>query len=226
MATMLQGLLGPLALLFLLGPILARPTQAQQEQQQTLRFNEATHALGWLRGRFRTPVTCMREDGTRVELEEAVVIRDGPRKSGRKILKVTFFGIDVPDATKCFNLMERRLPDRRGVLYVTYRSHRRPDMGINDFRRALRSGDLRYPVVSGQLGIRPIGSEDRKVIHFDEEYTLHVRPVGRHSDGEKLLALFMNERLGSKDPRRRLWFELEGPEGVAFAGAFIEAEGR
>ena len=197
---------------------------AQQEPSRAPSFDETTYALAWLQGRFRAPVTCVRRDGSRLELEQAIGVRSAPMRSGMPVLRVTFFGIDVPDAEKCFNVAEPRVPDRRGVLYVTYRSNRRPDMGLTDFRRTVRKGTIVYHIVGGQLRIRDVGEEaEPRVVRFeDRDYPLRLRPVLPHSDGDRLLARYREEAPPDEDPSRQLWFEIEGPEDFAFLGAFIE----
>jgi hypothetical protein len=202
--------------------------QAQEQSSSPQRFDETAHALAWLEGRFRSPVTCLRSDGSRLELEQAIGVRAAPMRSGMPVLRVTFFGIDVPDAEKCFNVVEPRVPDRRGVLYVTYRSNRRPDMGLTDFRRTIRKGSLVYHIVAGQLRIRNVDEDgEPRVVRFeDRDYPLHIRPVLPHSDGDRLLAPYRGDRPPEEDPRRRLRFEIEGPESFTFVGAFIEEEPR
>jgi hypothetical protein len=197
---------------------------AQQRVAAQQRSDEKSYALNWLQGRFRAPVRCARADGSRLDLEEAISIRPGPDRSGMPTLRLTFFGIDVPDATKCFNVVESRVPDRRGLLYVTYRSHSRTDMGLTDFRRTLKKGEVVYYIVGGGLRIREVGTgaEPRKIRFEDRDYPLRVKPVQAHSDGDKLLAPYREEHAGEEDRRRRLRFEIEGPEEFTFSGAFIE----
>jgi hypothetical protein len=202
----------------------AAPLGAQELQSDTPQIDETTVALSWLRGRFLRPVTCVREDGTRVELEEAMVIRPGTARSGMPVLRVTFFGIDLADAEKCFNIVEPQIPDRRGVLYLTYRSRKRTDTGMADFKRTIKHGRLRYYVVDGEFRVRPVGQRDLEpeVIRFGKgDYPLLVRPVLRHSDGDKLLEQYRDEANGP-DSRRRLHFEIEGPDEFRFGAAFIE----
>jgi hypothetical protein len=113
------------------------------------------------------------------------------------------------------------------VLYVTYRSNRRSDMGQNDFRRAIRSGELRYYIVGGELRIGEVGGEARRVLRFDDrDYPLRVSPVRPQSDGDKLLSLYDEDDAQKQDQRRRLVFQIEGPEDFTFRGAFIEDERR
>jgi hypothetical protein len=217
------------AAIVLAGSLLAAaPLGAQEMQSDTPQIDETTVALSWLRGRFLRPVTCMREDGTRVDLEEAMVIRPSTARSGMPVLRVTFFGIDLASAEKCFNLVEREIPDRRGVLYLTYRSRRRTDTGMADFKRTIKGRELRYHVVDEEFRIRPVGQPDiePRVIRFGKgDYPLLVRPILPHSDGAKLLEQYRDDDNGP-DPRRRLRFELEGPDEFRFGAAFIEDDSR
>ncbi len=187
--------------------------------------DETTLALFWLRGRFRSPVTCMRADGTRVELEESIVVREGAKLSGMPTLRITFFGIDLPDATKCFNLIVSDLPDRRGSINVTYRSSKRKDRGMHDFKRAVKSKTLEYQIVGGTLRIREVGQDESQaqVVRFDDDYPLRVSSVIHRSDSAKLLAQYRGE---GPDLRRRLRFQLEGPMEFRLDQSFIEDERR
>jgi hypothetical protein len=200
---------------------------AQEPASPPPKADETTYALSWLQGRFLAPVTCIRRDGSRVELEESISIRPGPKRSGLSIIRITFFGIDVPDAEKCFSIVEPRVPDRRGVLYVTYRSNRRPDMGLADFRRAFKKEALRYHIVGGELRFRELGAEGAQVIRFGKgDHPLLVRRVQKQSDAHRLLADYEKEDAAEPDRRRRLVFHIEGPDGFTYEGAFIEAQSR
>ena len=194
-------------------------------QSETPMVDETTLALYWLRGRFRSPVTCIQADGTRVELEEAIVVRKGAKLSGMPTLRITFFGIDLPDATKCFNLIVPDLPDRRGSINVTYRSSKRKDRGMHDFQRAVKNKTLEYQIVAGTLRIREVGQHESQaqVVRFDDDYPLRVSTVIRRSDNAKLLAQYLGE---GPDPRRRLRFQLEGPMEFRLDQSFIEDERR
>jgi hypothetical protein len=196
-----------------------------QEEFQAPQVDESTLALYWLKGRFRAPVSCVREDGSTIELEEAIVVREGDKQSGMETLRITFFGIDVPDATKCFSLIEPDVPDRRGSVYVTYRSTRRKGVGVHDFKRAAKDRLLEYQIVAGTLRVRDIGQpdSDARIIRFEDDYPLRVSTVTPRSDGAKLLAAYGKE---GSDPRRRLRFQMEGPMEFRFDGSFIEDESR
>lgn len=207
-------------------PCLA-PAQEQGERPPDL--DETALALSWLQGRFKTPLTCVRRDGSRVDIEEALVIRAGTPRSGTRVVRITFFGIDLPDAVKCSNLLEARVPDRRGVLYATYRSNRRADMGAADFRRTLREGVVRYEIVGGELRVRALegNPEAPQTVRFQGgDHSLVVRPVLPQSDGAKLLERYRDEPSEGEHARRRVLLEIDGPESFRFSGTFIEDERR
>ncbi len=192
-------------------------------------IDATTLALRWILGRFQMPLTCLREDGSRIQVEEAVVIRT---TQDPRLAKATFFGVDVADATRCYNVVERNLPDRRGVLYLTYRWHVRPDLGTSDFRRALASGPLRYTIERGTLRQRPIGTAEGpvSVVEFEGAGAeLVVSDVARGSDGDKLLGTPRTSAAGkgrrSRVPRRFV-IEIQGHKDFSFRGYFLEDERR
>jgi hypothetical protein len=184
-------------------------------------------ALSWISGRFLIPVTCIKTDGSRIQLEEAVVIRGTQQRGSEPLLRATFFGIEVADVSHCYNLAESRVPDRRGIVYLTYRSNRRADLGAADFRRALRDGSLRYSIEGGQLQERVLGSNtsEPRVVTFDgRNAELIVSLVKAGSDGDKLLKHHTPTAPPSDGQRvpRRLTFQIEGPDDFSFTGHFIE----
>jgi hypothetical protein len=168
------------------------------------------------------------DDGGRIEVEEAVVIRPAPPQGGSDMLRATFFGIDVADAAYCYNLVKSRVRDRRGTIYFTFRSHQRADLGTTDFRRALRNGKLRYNIEKGRLQETEIGGEARepRVVSFDGEgVELLVSDVKRGSDADKLLSQHTPlPKIAPRDQRlpRRLVFEIQGPDEFSWTGYFIE----
>ena len=151
----------PVRLLALAGLLLLLTSTAlgQRDVRLPSGLDATTLALEWVTGRYRMPVTCLRSDGSRIELEEAIVIRRAPEHGDIRTLKLTFFGIDAPNISRCYNLVTPNIPDRRGTLYVTFRSVSRADTGPKDFRRRLESGELRYPIQGGQLRQREFGDE-------------------------------------------------------------------
>ncbi len=187
--------------------------------QQDPKIDETTLAFRFVSGRYRTPVTCRMPDGSLIQREEAIVVRADPRRHHRATLRATFFGIDAPGAEHCFNLIEPRLPDRRGVLHLTYKSLRRRDFGVADFRRELARGPLEYQIIGGRLQLREIGNREAEptILVFEGERPFMVGPVPLGSDGEKLLR--------SAYPRadqRRFHFEFSGPDDFRFSGYYLE----
>jgi hypothetical protein len=192
------------------------------------RVDETTLALYWISGRFAMPVTCDRADGSTVDVEEAVTIRPAPER-GESTFKATFFGIDVADARRCYNLVLSDLPDRRGVIYLTFRSFGRPDLGTRDFRLRLEDGVLDYPVQDGKLHVRPIGGEEdaARVVDFGGgKGALRVHLLSPTSDGWRLLSRFRGEPVAREDPRRRLQFELSEEGEPALRGYYLETARR
>ena len=200
-----------LALLFAGGPSLA---------QGPPKIDETTLAFRFVSGRFRMPVTCRLRDGTLIEREEAIVVRPDTRRHDRATLRATFFGIDAPEAEHCFNLIEPRLPDRRGVLYLTYKSLRRRDFGVADFRRQLQRGPLEYSIIGGHLQLREIGNRDSAptTLVFEKEWPFTVGRVLDGSDGDKLL-----RTVSARAGQRQFHFEFSGPDDFRFSGYYLEA---
>jgi hypothetical protein len=133
---------------------------AQNEPQQApLKMNADEIAIHFIAGRYVTPVTCKLEDGSSVEVEDAIQLKDSPEASGGKSLKVTFFGIQVPNAEYCYSNLERRVLDRRGVFFVHFRNRNRPDFGVADFRRIAKAGPLTYNAHRGALRVSGIGTD-------------------------------------------------------------------
>lgn len=204
---------------------LALPVAGQQPGPP--KVDETTLAYRFLEGRYRMPVTCKLEDGSLLELEEAVVIRAGPDRKGQSAVRATFFGIDAPGARSCFNLVNPELRDQRGVLYLNYRSLRRADLGVRDFRRELERGALEYRVLDGRLRLREIGGDEAEAVELDfdgAEARFLVSSIPRASDGDKLLEEF-EARLPAAT-RRRLEIRIEGPEGLQLGGYYLEDEAR
>ena len=196
------------------------------QQQQGSKLDATTLAFQFLTGRYRMPVTCVRTDGSSLELEESIVIRRYAQHSGEANLKATFFGIDAADLSYCFNVLQRRIPDRRGTLYLTFRSFlRRTDLGRTDLRRRMRSGELRFPIQGGKLWERTIGADgaETRVIEFKRRgLELLVRQVRPGSDADKLLARYAEEAHDSKKVPRRFEFEINGPDDFSYHGFVIE----
>jgi len=221
---MIPGAAGAACALVLTLPL---PGSAQDGYEQPVHTTAAETAARWLEGRYRMPVTCIRNDDSQVEIEEAVVFRLDP-SNGRSAIKATYFGIDG-DFKRCFNIVEGSIPDRRGTLYLHFPAHNRPDTGLSEFRRMARDGDLTFRVHGGKLRLREIGktAETARTLDFDHgEYPLNVRAVDGGSDAAKLLADFDDVKDGLTRQRRRLSFTLSGPEEFQSVAHMIEDEGR
>ncbi len=210
--------LRPLLLGLTLLGVPASPAPAQQVGRPDL---DARTLVGeFLLGRYRSPVTCIRKDGSRLDLEEAVVIRRAPEQGGLHTLRATFFGIDVEDVTRCYDVRSMPIPDRRGVLYLTSDSPERSDLGMLDFKRALRHGELRYPIRNGKLHQRPIDTgapAERRVFPFrGQGAVLVIRQIPAGSDVDRALDRHESQhpRGSSERPGRRLELSIEGREGL------------
>ena len=146
-------------------------------------------------GRYMAPVRCTREDGSIIELQEAVTVRRDPSSiattTGTSRLRATFFGIDVGGVTHCHNLMERRLVDRRGILYLSFRGQTREDLGLSYFRTELRDGEIEYHVQEGRLRTQEIGGGAEPVsVEFDDDAQFVIRELKSRSDAARMLERF------------------------------------
>jgi hypothetical protein len=166
---------------------------AQDGYQQPVHLSEEQLAVGYIAGRYASPITCKKNDGTVLQLEDSVVLKPAPEEGGDNGVKATFFGVDVGDVSYCYNLISRRIVDRRGTIVLRYLSHNRPDLGDHDFKHSAATGSLTYTAASGELTERGIGSDPGDVpgraLHFEgNESRLVVAPVQGGSDGAKLFA--------------------------------------
>lgn len=170
----------------------AAASRAQDEYTAPPKVTEDQIALGFLLGRYVTPVTCKKTDGSTVELESPIGVKLAPESGGGNAAKITFFGIDLPDLAYCYNVVDRRVVDRRGSLLVHFQSFNRPDKGIADFKLAAKRGPLEYPSHSGEVTERPLGSESsgepRKLSFDGGGSKLVVDAISAGSDGARLLA--------------------------------------
>jgi len=159
------------------------------------------------------------------------VFKEAPEEGGGDIIKATFFGVDVSDVAYCYNLIERRVVDRRGTILLHFRSHNRADLGISDFRRALMAGPLTYNAHEGSLTERGIGTDpefgETKTLSFDggdSRVVLDVVPNG--SDGAKLLAGFEVPSTAvqptAKDMPKRFSFHFYAKDGSDFVVYAVE----
>ncbi len=215
------------AFALLLAIALAAPA-ARGQQDPPIKADEAELALGYLLGRYRTPVTCTLADGSIVQREEAIVIRRAASPSRRQSVRATFFGVDAPGAIRCYNVVTPGFPDRRGSLTLGYQGLKRTDLGMHDLRLELKRGALDYIVVEGRLEIRPFadGETPRTVTFRPGDAEFSIRPIPPASDGHRLLAPLVAATAGATRRPRQFEFELRGPDGFAWSGFYIEDTGR
>jgi hypothetical protein len=195
---------------------------------QSPKADEGSFALSYLVGRFRMPVTCTLPSGEIVEREEAVVFRPGPPQSGRDTLRATFFGIDVPDGTRCYNLVSSRVLDRRGTVLLAWEGFGRTDLGLRDFTREVKRGPISYHVIGGELIERDTEQPGatRKTSLARDGSRFVVTAVARESDGEKLLSRMPPGTRPATRPPRKFELALTGVEGQGHLGYYLEDVGR
>ena len=200
----------PIVCLVLLSlPAAAHP---QEVRGQTPQISTRELAMRFATGRYVAPVRCTREDGSIVELQEAVTVRRDPSSmassTGASRLRATFFGIDVGGVKHCHNLMQTRLLDRRGTLYLSFRGQTREDLGLSYFRTELRDGEIEYHVQEGRLRIREIGGEAGPVtVEFDDDAQFVMRELRLRSDAARMLERFA-AKLGLAGTIRPLELEI------------------
>jgi hypothetical protein len=215
-----------------LAAALPAPLQAQSEYQPPPHVNADDIAIGFIAGRYITPVICKRTDGTTLEVEDAVQLRSAPDAAGGTNLKATFSGIDVADAEYCYSSIERRVLDRRGTIFLHFRARNRPEFGLADFRRIVKSGPLIYNAQRGQLLVRGIGPEAKSteplVLAFDGgDSRLVVESVQNGTDGAKLVTQFFEKNPPIPElPRRIYSFRFIPKEGEGFTFIAIEDDRR
>lgn len=214
--------------LLLLAPALAR-AQGGYQPPPHVRADEI--AIQFLAGRYITPVTCKRKDGSSVEVEDSVVLKPAPEAGGGAALRATFFGLQVADAEYCYSAIERRVLDRRGSLVLHFRSRNRPDWGLSDFRRAALAGPLTYNVHRGTLQVREIGdgaaSEPRALAFDGGDARLVVENIPPGTDGSKLVAQFEAKRPPDPaKPRRMFTFRFFAKDESEFVFYAIEDDRR
>ena len=182
-------------------------------------------AMRFISGRYLSPISCTRADGTIFEAVEAMTIRrDRAHAGGGNTLRATFYGIDVTDAAHCQTLLQGRLPDRRGNLYFSFLPQTRQELGIAYFRTLLKRGDLVYHVQDGKLTTRSIGSDATPgsvVDYGGKNAELSVKLLDPLSDAYRVLSMLAEKR--SYDfAGRRLEFRVTSPEGGSFTGYYLE----
>jgi hypothetical protein len=205
---------------------LAVPAGAQQGP--SVEAEEGELALSYLLGRYRMPVTCTLADGSIVQREEAIVIRRASSPSRRQSVRATFFGVDAPGAIRCYNVVSPSLPDRRGSLTLGYEGLKRSDLGMHDLRLELKRGALDYIVVEGRLEFRPFGAGEvpRTLLFRPGDAEFSIRPIPPASDGYRLLAPLIAEGAGESRRPRQFEFQIQGEDGIALSGFYIEDVGR
>jgi hypothetical protein len=213
---MLRAMLRLIACLVLFAA-LAAPTHAQEARSKTPQISARELAMRFATGRYVAPVRCTREDGSLVELQEAVTVRADPRSvgttTGKYALRATFFGIDVSGVKHCHNLMTMRLSDRRGILHLSFRGQARKDLGLSYFRMELRDGQIEYHVQEGRLHTREIGSEaEPAVMEFDDDAEFIIRELTPNSDPARMLERFA-ARVGIRGALRPFEFEVASEQG-------------
>jgi hypothetical protein len=170
---------------------------AQSEHQPPPHIKADDIALGFISGRYVMPVTCKLLDGSSVEVEDSIQLKASPEASGGSSLRVTFFGIEVPNAEYCYSPIERRVVDRRGIFFV-------------DFRRVAKAGPLTYNAHRGELREKPIGSDaaaqEPRVLEFDGgDARLVVESIAGGTDGAKVVTQFLEKHPPKPGLDRRIF---------------------
>ncbi len=218
-----------LAVALLPGLALAK---GESEHQPPAHMTADEVAILFLAGRYISPVVCKLADGSQIEVQDSVVVKAAPEQGGGNQLKATFFGIQVADAQYCYSAIDRRVPNRRGVLYLHFRTRNRPDYGISDFRRMASAGPLTFNVHRGELQVSPVGTEDGdaapEVVSFDGgDSRIMVENVPDGSDGAKLVAqYFAANPPDPAYPPRVFTFRVFAKDGTMFPFYAIEDIGR
>ena len=168
---------------------------AQSEYKPPTKVNADEIAISFIAGRYITPVTCKLVDGSQVEVNDSIELKPSPEAGGGKSLKATFFGIQVENADYCYSSIDRRLVNRRGILYLHFRTRNRPDYGVADFRRIAERGPLTYNAHRGELQVSEIGGDGAanapKRLAFDGgDSRLIVEGIPEGTDGAKLFTQY------------------------------------
>lgn len=207
------------------GCIAGAAAAQQQSRPPKIDTQKLVHNL--MLGRYTMPVTCTMSDGSLIEREESLVFRPSNDRAGFPTIRATFFGIDAPGAARCYNGAHPRLMDRRGVLYLSFEAHYRPDLGMHDLRQILkREGSLEFRVASGALLLREIGAdaegEPTRLDFGERSATFVVSSVRPQSDADKVISRRATEDSEGTRPPRRFEIQITGPGDLSLAGFYIE----
>jgi hypothetical protein len=206
--------------------------QGESEYQRPAHMNADEVAILFLSGRYISPVTCKLADGSQIEVEDSVVVKASPEQGGGKQLKATFYGIQVENAEYCYSSIERRVVNRRGVLYLHFRTRNRPEYGITDFRRMASSGPLTYNAHRGELEVRAIGAEagaePPRVVPFDGgDSRIVVEGIPGGTDGAKLVSRYLETHPPEEGRVPRVFtFRVHAKDDSEFVFYAIEDPGR
>lgn len=179
------------------------PVSAQQAAQRDL----VDLALLWSRGEFRSPIVCSIE-GSAFRALRRVRVGAGPRKSVRRMNRLTFYDLEAPAETSCQDEMGKEEPNVIGSLALTFDARFRPDTAQRDFQVALRrDGGFVYEIKAGRLRVGVPGPDPGSL----REVTFaggsaELRAVKRGSDASKLLADLPSPR--------KLLLTLRAPDGT------------
>ena len=206
--------------------------QGESEYQRPAHMNADEVAILFLAGRYVMPVTCKLLDGSQIEVEDSIAVKGAPEQGGGKILKATFFGIQVENADYCYSSIERRVVNRRGVLYLHFRTRNRPEYGVSDFRRMASAGPLTYNAHRGELEVREIGNgaaaQPPRVLSFEGgDSRLVVEGIAAGTDGAKLVAPYLASHPPQEGRQPRVFaFRVVAKDESEFMFYAIEAIGR
>lgn len=211
---------------------LPTPSLAQSEYKPPAHVNADEIAIQFVASRYFSPVTCKLADGSQIDVNDSIELKSAPEAGGGNALKATFYGIQVAGAAYCYSTIERRVVDRRGVLYLHVRTRNRPEYGVADFRRMVKSGGLTYNAHRGELQVREIGSDEAtqapRVLAFDGgDSRLVVEGISEGSDGAKLITQYLekNPEMESQ-PRRYFTFRFTAKDGSEFTYFAIQDDRR
>jgi len=168
-------------------------------------------ALGWLRGRWASPVVCEQPDGAAQRTLRRVVVSPGPRHARPPTARMAFHGVESNGAVRCSDAVGGPAPDVRGSIQVTLPGTSRPDLARSEFQRAMRQhGGFDFEIESGRLRILgwDTGEDEAeaRIVDF-EGGTVRAREVRRGSDAARILADLHGPR--------KLTLEVESADGEA-----------